>query len=73
MAKWCVQIVFTGCTEVKVEADNYDEACDKAIEMANIGMVDCWGLDVDDCDEVEDWPTRSVLFVRPPTVAAAGF
>ena len=54
MAKWCVQIVFTGCTEVKVEADNYDEAFDKASEMANIGMVDCWGLDVDDCDEVED-------------------
>ena len=43
MAKWCVQIVFTGCTEVKVEVDNYDEACDRAIEMANIGMGDCWG------------------------------
>ena len=54
MAKWCVQIVFTGCTEVKVEADDYNEACDKAIEIANIDMVECWGLDVDDCDEVED-------------------
>jgi hypothetical protein len=39
MAKWNVQVMFTGCVEVEVEADSYDEACEEAAVIADTDMV----------------------------------
>ena len=39
MAKWTVQVMFTGYTEVEVEADSYEEACEEATMIAETDMV----------------------------------
>lgn len=54
MAKWNVQVMFTGYVEVEVEADSYDEACEEAIGMADTDMVSDWDCDVEDCEREDD-------------------
>lgn len=53
MAKWTVQVMFTGYTEVEVEADSYEEACEEATMIAEVDMVNGWDCDVEDywCEE----------------------
>ena len=54
MAKWCVRVVLAGCTEVEIEADSYDEACEKASADVDVAMVDGWDVDIDECWREED-------------------
>ena len=54
MAKWSVQVMFTGYVEVEVEADSYEEACEAATVIADTDMVDGWDCDVEDCWCEED-------------------
>lgn len=54
MAKWTVQVMFTGYTEVEVEADSYEEACEEATMIAETDMVNGWDCDVEDCWCEED-------------------
>ena len=54
MAKWNVNVVFTGYVEVEVEADSYDEACEEATVIADTDMVHGWDCDVEDCWCEED-------------------
>ena len=54
MAKWCVRVVLAGCAEVEVDADSYDEACEQAIDMADVNMVDDWDVDIDECWSEDD-------------------
>ena len=54
MAKWNVNVVFTGYVEVEVEADSYEEACEEATVIADTDMVSGWDCDVEDCWCEED-------------------
>ena len=53
-AKWCVRVVLAGCAEVEIEADSYDEACEKASADVDVDMVDGWDVDIDECWREED-------------------
>ena len=54
MAKWCVRVVFAGCADVEIEADSDDEACEKAVAIADVDMVDGWDVNIDECWYEED-------------------
>lgn len=54
MAKWCVQIVLAGYAYVEVDADSYEEACEEAIDMVDVNMVNGWDIDIDECWREED-------------------
>lgn len=54
MAKWCVRVVLAGCAEVEIEANSYEEACEEAIDMVDVNMVDGWDIDIDECWSEED-------------------
>lgn len=54
MAKWNVIVKFTGYVDVEVEADSYNEACDKATAIADEKMVRSWDCDVEECWRDED-------------------
>ena len=54
MAKWRVRVVLAGCAEVEIEADSYNEACEKAAADVDVDMVDGWDVDVDECRCEED-------------------
>ena len=49
MAKWLVSIVLAGCAEVEIEADSYDEACEKASADVDVDMVNGWDIDINEC------------------------
>jgi hypothetical protein len=54
MAKWNVQVMFTGYVEVEVEADSYEEACEEATVITDTDMVHGWDCDIEDCWCEED-------------------
>ena len=54
MAKWRVRVVLAGCAEVEIEANSDDEACEQAIDMADVDMVDSWDIDINECWYGED-------------------
>lgn len=53
MAKWFVQVKFTGYVDVEIEADSYREAIEEAREIADSYDVDEWYCEIEDgwCEE----------------------
>ena len=54
MAKWSVDVYFSACKTVEVEADNWIEARDKGLEMVEEPDEDDFSVETVECYEVSE-------------------
>lgn len=54
MKKYKVFICFSGCAEYEIEANSRDEAIDMAVDMADVTDCECWDIDFDSIEDMND-------------------
>lgn len=54
MAKWSVDVYFSACKTVEVEADNWIEAREKGLEMVDDPDEDDFSVETVECYEVRE-------------------